>query len=105
MYTVRSVDIRSSAKMAGALYGALALLVMPVGIIGILVGIVKKDVTTVGVSVVMVVAPLLYGGLGFLVGAFAAWIYNLVAGRMGGIEIELGETSHGSPSTIQLDLK
>ena len=105
MYTVRSVDIRSSARVAGALYGALALLVVPVGIIGVIAGFVKGNGATVGLSVVMVAAPLLYGVVGFLLGAFAAWIYNLVAGRIGGIEIELGETSHGSPSTIQLDLK
>jgi len=70
-----------------------------------LVGLAKRDFTTLGLSVLMVVAPLLYAGLGFLVGAITAWIYNLVAGRIGGIEIELGETSQRSPSTIQLNLK
>ena len=105
MYSIRSVDIRSCAKMAAALYRALALLVVPVGVIGFLVGLVRRDGTTVGLSLVFVVAPLLYGVLGFVVGAFAAWVYNLVAGRVGGIEIELTETPHGSLSNIQLGLK
>jgi len=105
MYSIRSVDVRSCAKTAGALYGALALLVVPVGIVGILVGLVKGNGETVGASVLLVVAPLLYGVLGFVVGALAAWVYNLVASRMGGIEIELAETSRSSLSTIQLGLK
>ena len=105
MYSIRSVDIRSCAKMAGALYGALALLVVPVGIIGIVVGIVKGNGETVGASFLLVVAPLLYGILGFAVGALAAWVYNLVARQMGGIEIELAESSRSSPSAIQLGLK
>jgi len=38
-------------------------------------------------AVTMVLAPILYGVLGALVNAFMAWLYNLVAARLGGIEI------------------
>ena len=105
MYSIRSVDIRSCAKMAGALYGALALLVMPFGIIGVLVGLTKGEGSTIGLSLLFVIAPLLYGVLGFLIGASSAWVYNLVAGRVGGIEIELAHASQSSSSAIQLGLK
>jgi hypothetical protein len=105
MYLIRSVDIQSCAKMSGALYGALALLVMPFGIIGILVGLAKGEGSTIGLSLLFVIAPLLYGVLGFLIGAIAAWVYNLVAGRVGGIEIELAETPQSSSSAVQLGLK
>ena len=40
-------------------------------------------------AVTMVLAPLLYGGLGAAVNALMAWIYNLVAARLGGIEITI----------------
>jgi hypothetical protein len=33
--------------------------------------------------------PVLYGLLGFVIGWIAAWSYNLVAGRTGGIRIEV----------------
>ncbi len=36
-----------------------------------------------------VLAPILYGLIGALVNAFMAWAYNLVAGKWGGVEIEL----------------
>ena len=39
--------------------------------------------------VTLVLAPVLYGVLGGLVNALMAWIYNLVAARLGGIEITL----------------
>ena len=39
--------------------------------------------------VTLVLAPILYGVLGALVNALMAWIYNLVAARLGGIEISL----------------
>lgn len=39
--------------------------------------------------VTLFLAPILYGGLGALVNALMAWIYNIVAERLGGIEITL----------------
>lgn len=39
--------------------------------------------------VTLVLAPILYGLLGAIVNAAMAWVYNLVAARLGGIELEL----------------
>lgn len=39
--------------------------------------------------VTLVLAPILYGVVGAIVNALMAWIYNLVAARLGGIEISL----------------
>ena len=36
-----------------------------------------------------ILAPFLYGAMGFVFGAIGAWIYNLIAKRLGGIEIQL----------------
>ncbi len=35
--------------------------------------------------------PITYGIMGFLLGAFYAWLYNLIADRFGGLEIEMEE--------------
>jgi hypothetical protein len=40
-------------------------------------------------AVTLFLAPILYGVLGALVNALMAWIYNIVAERLGGIEITL----------------
>ncbi len=36
-----------------------------------------------------ILAPVLYGAMGFVLGAIGAWVYNLIATRLGGIEIQL----------------
>ena len=36
-----------------------------------------------------IVLPFAYGGMGFVMGALTALIYNLFAKRLGGVEIEL----------------
>ena len=38
----------------------------------------------------IIILPIFYGVLGFVVGLIGALIYNLVAGWVGGIQIELG---------------
>ena len=37
----------------------------------------------------MVIFPVLYGVLGFLVTLLTTWLYNVVAGAVGGIELDL----------------
>ena len=37
----------------------------------------------------IIIMPIVYGVLGFICGAIGAWLYNLVAGWIGGLEIEL----------------
>jgi hypothetical protein len=38
-----------------------------------------------------VLLPLLYGGLGFVMTAIMAWLYNMAAGVVGGIEIDVDQ--------------
>jgi hypothetical protein len=40
--------------------------------------------------------PIFYGIVGFLSGLIAAWLYNVIAGWIGGIEIEFESTPGGS---------
>jgi hypothetical protein len=40
-------------------------------------------------SGMVVAVPLVYGALGFVFGALAAWLYNLVASWTGGVELDL----------------
>ena len=39
--------------------------------------------------VVMIVLPLMYAAMGFVFGAIGAFIYNIFAGMVGGVEIEV----------------
>lgn len=44
-------------------------------------------------AMAIVIFPIVYGAIGFIVGAITALLYNLVAGWTGGIEITLDSTS------------
>lgn len=39
--------------------------------------------------VTLVLVPILYGLLGLLAGAFSAWLYNVSARHLGGLEVEV----------------
>lgn len=76
----------------GAVYGSLGLIVVPVALLSF-VGSMFADGSqgTPGFAMLLlaVLAPVLYGTIGFVLGAFTAWIYNLSAGWIGGVRLEL----------------
>ena len=93
MQEIKAVNIISVAKVMGILYGILGLLFIPMFLIMTaaagLSG--QKDAALgAGIGIVFALAmPIFYGLMGFVMGALMAWIYNLVAGRWGGIELDL----------------
>ena len=43
-----------------------------------------------GAGLMVLLVPVIYGIVGFIAGAFYAFIYNLIAGMTGGLEMEFG---------------
>ena len=93
MQTIQSVGVISAAKMMGAIYGAMGLIFAPIflliGLAGMAAGgrqAIFGGITGVVFAVLM---PLLYGAMGFVIGAIGALLYNLFAKWLGGIEIQL----------------
>ena len=92
---IKRFEPLSVGKVAGVLYAA----------IGLVVGIIVSLATTIGglagrtefgalagglVGIgAIIVLPIFYGVLGFIVASIAAWLYNLAAGYVGGIEIDV----------------
>jgi|HubBroStandDraft_6_1064221.scaffolds.fasta_scaffold274052_2 hypothetical protein len=95
MYLLRSVDVWSCAKVAGVLYGCLALLFIPFALIAITASAASPHPYGAGEAIALVLlaifAPVLYGVLGFLFGALSAWLYNITAKYAGGIRLNLRE--------------
>ena len=80
-------------KMAAGVYGALGLLLAPVFLImSALSANLPADqrgiFALMGVGFVLA-APFLYAAIGFIIGVIGAAIYNLVAQRSGGSEVEV----------------
>ena len=94
MYTLRSIGVLSCAKIMGALYGGLGLIFVPFLLLasfgGMLLGS-QSSQPLAGIAVwfIALLMPIVYGVMGFVMGAFTAWIYNLFAKWLGGVRIEL----------------
>jgi len=43
-----------------------------------------------GMIMLILISPVIYGIIGFIGGAVGAWLYNIFAKLVGGVEVELG---------------
>ncbi len=97
---LRKVGVLSCAKLSGALYAAMGLIIGAVlSLFGILGSALGGEFSPEGLGFGLVFGigaiiflPLMYGVLGFIVGAIMAFLYNVVAGYIGGIEVEFAES-------------
>jgi hypothetical protein len=81
---LKSIDVKSVFRVSlvlGAVAGGL------VGVILLIADIFARRFLE-GVATLFL-APILYGVMGALVNAFMAFVYNRIAERLGGIEVEL----------------
>ncbi len=98
MQKIQRIGVFSAARLGGALYAAFGLLFGAVFSLFSLIGAAASGLAgeegalglLFGVGAI-VILPLVYGLMGFIGMALGALIYNLVAGVVGGIEIELSE--------------
>ena len=83
--------VGQTAKVFGVLYGLMGLIFLP---IVLLVSLASPNETGFGTGFAIAL-PFLYGIMGFIFTALACVLYNVVAGWIGGIEVEVsprGET-------------
>ncbi len=96
MQEIKKMGVLSVAKIEAALCA----------VIGLIVGIIMALVGTAIMSMMggmqasgafglyfgvasIIILPIVYGVLGFIFGAIIAFLYNIIAGAIGGIEMEL----------------
>lgn len=89
---IRRFNTGQTAKVAAALYGLAGLILMPLFLAGALMEP-KEDGITVGFALAL---PLVYAVLGYLATAVGCGLYNWLAGKIGGIEIELATIASGA---------
>ena len=89
MQQIKSFGILQAAKVSGALYLIIsAVIAIPFAVIGALAAVVSGKPEGL-LMLLFILAPLLYAAMGALFAALACLVYNLIAARIGGIEIEL----------------
>ena len=86
------VIVQQSSKVLALLYGALGLIFVPFGILIALFD--REGVLGNGMVMTYICAPLIYLVIGYIVGLIVFWVYNFIASRTGGIEVELKDASY-----------
>jgi hypothetical protein len=97
MVKIEKIGVSSAAKIYGVTLGILGFVI---GIFYALFlsafsGILGESFPIEGAGglglIMIIVFPIMYGILGFIMGALGAVIYNFVASKMGGLEIQLSK--------------
>ena len=94
--TIKRINAVSCAKIMGLLYAIIGLLIGCIAAFAALIGRFAVDslginntfTTAFGISAI-VFFPFIYGALGFVMTWIAASIYNMLAGVVGGVQVEV----------------
>ena len=90
MAQIKRFSIGQAAKFLGVLYLLFGLLFIP---FFLLIGMFSPESESgvpFGATIFAVAMPVMYAIFGVIGGAIGAALYNLVAGWVGGIEVEIG---------------
>jgi hypothetical protein len=90
LHRIRRIGVAQLAKMLGALYLGLGLIFALIfwGVGSVVPRSGSTNMFGMG-AIALIVLPICYAIIGVVFGAITAWLYNLVAGSVGGVEIEL----------------
>lgn len=96
MKKINHLGVLSVAKFQGAMMALMGLLlgIMFAGMGSLLGGLIAQSGQNLGFMAsggwfLVLILPIIYGVMGFVMGAIGAFIYNIVAKIVGGIEIDL----------------
>jgi len=100
--TIKRIAPLQAGKMMGVLYACMGLIFLPIFMLAGAAGVFAQHAQgTQGASAAPAAAvagimfgmglflPVIYGVMGFVLGIIGAAVYNLVAGWIGGIEVEV----------------
>ena len=94
-HRITRIGILQTATVAGTIYAALGLLVVPFFYLVMRNVPAQPNVPFPFKGLQILFMPIIYGLVGFAFAALGAFMYNLVAGWVGGVEIELTPAGEG----------
>lgn len=98
MVKIEKIGVASAAKIYGVTLGVMGFVigVFYALMFSMLSGILGSGYKDLGLGMgfgigMAIFMPIIYGVIGFVIGALGAVIYNFVASKIGGLEIQLSE--------------
>ena len=89
MAVLKKIGVMSMAKLYGVIFAVMGLIAgIFMGLFGALLAAFGSAAGGLGLAAIIVL-PIIYGIMGFVSGAIGAFLYNLFAGWVGGIEVDL----------------
>jgi uncharacterized protein YacL len=87
---ITKIKVLSAAKIFGILNAIVGLILgLVIGLMALAgVGQAEGSPTAIFGVGAIVILPILYGVMGFISGALMSFVYNLIAGKIGGLVIE-----------------
>jgi hypothetical protein len=95
MYTIRRFSIMKTATVVAVMYVVIvAIFIIPFAILAVAAGQSGSGAAG-GISVLVfgLIAAVLYGVVGWVITAIACAVYNLAAGWVGGIEVQIDQSA------------
>jgi hypothetical protein len=92
MYRIRRFGVRSTAVVAGMMYFVITLVGTLLFALFVAVAGADSGLGASGAAAILVggiVIAVVYGVIGAIITAIACWIYNIVAGSVGGIQVQV----------------
>ncbi len=92
---VKRIGPVSCAKISGTLYAIIGLVIGSIfSLVALVGGLAARTHTAGGMAAVLgvgaiVAFPILYGAIGFVSSLVVAWLYNVLAGLVGGVQIDV----------------
>jgi len=85
---IDEVSPQAASKIMAILYFVFTLLFVPIGLIMMLAG---KAPFSAGLFFIL--APVIYGAIGYIFVYIGCWVYNFIAKRVGGIEFTVSDVA------------
>ena len=92
---IKRVGPVSFAKVSGFLYALIGLIVGGIlSLVAMAGGFASEEAGAAGLGAVIgvgavIILPIMYGLMGFVATLIAAWLYNVAAGLVGGVEVDI----------------
>ena len=95
MFTIRRFSVVKTATVAAVMYMVIvAVFILPLAILAVAFGRGESAAGgLIGVLAVGLLAALVYGVVGWIFTAIACAVYNLAAGWVGGIEVQVDQST------------